>query len=713
MTVFDDFDSGAESVRLLKIYPKRIPFLADLEVLETSPLYIYSIDLFGQGVRSVFIEEIYNAVSSYAALSDKTYFFDRLADKLYIGKDTAIPSSSVIEIIYILCFASFDTNQPLDPQDALSDAVFYEGRLISTPSLRKGLDQDVSGFIPSFSSSINIDNADDAFSYLLNASETSLVNSSLELFLASRPVDTTKVIKIFEGFITGIKMSDSNISISFSDVLDLFKANIPLLTGNNVVTKELYPNVADTNLNFNIREVYGRKDFIRCLNVDADKVASPKNPEWIICKNFAQSEISPNFTIQVLASPAPTTTRFYFTITSAFTQIDPQPGDIMHALTAGSGATEIEVTAFNRASGFIDYLPVAAAPQVGKQFRRDRIGNLWAYRQIDGVYVRQTFVSRGVGSAHVLRGDVSLDSTNRLIKLTITSDATNILNASDVDIVVARVYGEGTLPEVGSSPRSLDTGSFSRWHHEILKILTRRAGVPVSLIDEDAVDDLNADFANQEDVAFTLPFDFSSQMPNIRDVIALITNSVNAQVFTNTQGVFTFKKIEPPNSATPTLITKDDILGGSFDYDLSFKDLLLDMLFKYKREDFKQVTQTRLIESQDGFELYRETFSDEGKRYASKSTTEKQSLCFKLDDVEANALKQRAIYAYPIGIISLDLPLSFAGTKIGDTFKIERDIIPSAGQDILADVISINITQNSVQLSLWDKRGIIQNIGDF
>lgn len=713
MTIFDDLDRGAESVRLVKIYPKRIPFLSDLEVLETSPLYIYSIDIFSQGVRSIFIEEIYNAVSSYAALSDKTYFFDRLAYKLYIGKSTAIPSSSVIEIIYILCFASSDTNQPIEPQDALSESVFYEGRLISTPSLRKGLDQDVSGFIPSFSSSINIDNADDAFSYLLNASETSLVNASLEIFLSSRPVDTTKVIKIFEGFITGIKMTDSNISINFSDVLDLFKANIPILPGNNVVTKELYPNASETNLNFNIREVYGRKDFIRCLNIDADKVSSPKNPEWVICKNFSQSEIGPNFTIQVLASPAPTTTRFYFTITSVFTLIDPQPGDIMHAINAGSGATEIQVTAFNRASGYIDYLAVPVPPQVGKEFSRDRIGNLYAYRQIDGVYVRQTFISRGVGSTHVLRGNVSLDSANRLIKLTITSDATNILNSSDVDIVVARIYGEGILPEIGSNPRSLETGAFSRWYQEIINILTRRAGVPVSLIDEDTVDDLNTDFANQEDVAFTLPFDFSSQMPNIRDIIALIANSVNAQVFTNTQGVFTFKKIEPPNSTTPTLITKDDILGGSFDYDLSFKDILLDILFKYKREDFKQITETRLIESQDGFDLYRDTFSDEGKRYGSKSSAEKESLCFKLSDVESNSLKQRAIYGYPIGIISLDLPLSFAGTQIGDTFKIDRDILPTSGQDMLADVISINITQNTVKLSLWDKRGIIQNIGDF
>jgi hypothetical protein len=32
---------------------------------------------------------------------------------------------------------------------------------------------------------------------------------------------------------------------------------------------------------------------------------------------------------------------------------------------------------------------------------------------------------------------------------------------------------------------------------------------------------------------------------------------------------------------------------------------------------------------------------------------------------------------------------------------------------VYADVIAINIAENTVQLTLWDKLGVVKNIGDF
>jgi hypothetical protein len=248
-------------------------------------------------------------------------------------------------------------------------------------------------------------------------------------------------------------------------------------------------------------------------------------------------------------------------------------------------------------------------------------------------------------------------------------------------------------------------------------MLRSKLRVPLALFDQDALDEIELTTDLQEDMSFTLPFDFESQNPNGRDLISMMANSVNAQVYTKLDGTFTLKKIIPPETIGAIEVTKDDIISSSFNYDLIYQNLLASISFTHNEEDFSYVSEDRLTFGSSSL-TYRESFVDEAIRYGSESTTEKESLCYYLADVIANSTKQKAIYAYPLGMFSLTLPLSFSNIEIGQTFKIDRSILPTfAGLSdekfIYADVTNISIGQNSVSFQLWDKQGIIKNEGDF
>ena len=660
------------------------------------------------------------------------YYFDLSSNRIYGDFTTVLPvsflSTTSVHIKYRFYASSHEIIHPKDPLDDDSTQVYWYPLLTSNFSFSRSLDQNIRGFVPSFSSSLElINNGGEAYN-LLNKS--TLSNSFISQYVSAGPRLATNTVRLFTGLCRSTDSNDERINVSFTDNVEMFSENFPHSGGLTRYTLTEFPDLDAAQDQYPIREVYGRVDGVLGVNIDYRKGSSGRNLVWSMCKHYGSDQSNDVLTLTVVANAGTSVTRTYFSSVAGVSV-----GDNLVNQTAFTNRTMLEVTGVNASLNYLDHTAAngdgsfggsATLPATGNVYVRDRIGYAYAVNE-----ARTKFIILDRGE-HPLRyntgltdgrGAVSIDSTDKILKITFTgSGATSDLNNDDYGewFLYARVYGQRVTATISGSPidkDSINTGTSSAWYQILYDILINKAGLSESEVSTTLFSALEASGDREADVGLLVPKAIGEEMPTLRDVLSQVLVSSPANLYTDSSGVFNVSKVQPFGTVTETF-TKDDIIAGSFSYVEDFTDVATKLYLSYGAAEvsnpinyanaFPNPTEQK-TEHTDSLvaSIYPGTKSE--SIYAPLIiSSEATNLVNKLGN----------IYFWPKNIIQFDVSISFIGLNIGDTIEISRNVLPGFyGSDTLRTVkysiISLNISDSKITIKAWDQKGIERNQGDF
>lgn len=671
-------------------------------------------------------------LSGFGTGTNNKYYFDISNNRIYADFNAQLPVSfldtTYVHIKYRFYASSNEIIHPKDPLNDLSSQVYWYPLLGGGFSSSRSLDQNLRGFVPSFSSSVQLLNDGGEAYNLVNKS--TLSNAYIAQYVCAGERLAANTVQIFTGICRSTDADDGRISIAFTDNIERFSENFPHSGGSTRYLLSEFPDLNAAQDQYPIREVYGRVDGVLGVNLDYEKGSSGRNLIWSLCKHYGPDQTNDSLTITVVSNAGTTATRTYFSSVAGISV-----GDNLVNQTNPTNRTMLEVTGVNTSLNYLDHTSAngdfsfgggATLPAPGNVYVRDRVGYAYAVNENRTFFIR---LDRGAypltynAGLTDFRGNVSLDTTKKILKVTFYgSGATSALNNDDLGewFLWARVYGQRGVSTISGSPidkRSLNTGTSSAWYQVLYDILRNKAGLSESSVESSLFTDLEASSTREPDVGVMVPKAIGEEMPTLRDVISEILTASPANLYTDSSGVFNVKKVLPLTSAVQTF-TKDDIIAGSFSYNEDFTDVATKIYLSYGGSEVSNPSDSANAIAQPTEQKTEHVDSLVASIYPGTKSESVYAPLIIPSEATDLVTKLGHIYFWPKNIIKFDVSPSFIGLNIGDTIEISRDVLPGyygAGglKTLKYIIISLDISDSKITVKAWDQKGIERNQGDF
>lgn len=467
--------------------------------------------------------------TTLSGLAGGEFYHDLENEILYVGA-VALPPNRTAE--FELHLSQVDFTGPADPLDATSEIVNWRGVLTQEPAVQNGSVDDLFGYSPLYTSSVEINNADGWLNEILHEASFNLAvvrayilaNHDLEQGIIADDVKATLL-----GYVgNSISMQNQQLTLPVTDFwrfLDLpaapqYRFRTTDFTGYNV-----QPDACEVYNEWYVRKIRGKLDGFIPVNIDyyaSDVAAVDNNRVWITHEHETSlDEATYTYTVNHLA--ANTDTKTFFTTTHKL-----NIGDTF-SQTNNSVTRYGTITAVDRANKWIEHTALTGRTvTAGDTCTRYYIGGLVV---VDGDGVPfslmpgrdfQRFYGNlnGIGD---VKGFVMTDNWESTLGFT---DNGGIFDPSKHKIS-CRVYGpkepekysDGTT-DVGWAT---DDGGADASAIGILYHLLTWAGISQDLIDETSFQNVGAD---SHQLGIAIPEDAAGDPTSFKEEILRVLNSM-------------------------------------------------------------------------------------------------------------------------------------------------------------------------------------------
>lgn len=639
------------------------------------------------------------------------YYFDRDEQILYFTFDDPTVDHLFLAD-YELHLASSEMVFFRDPKDADSEEVLYLPYVGGPVSFQRAISEEIIGFMPSYGSSLDLINVDKALLRLFKSS--TLSRKPVEAYLISGDTDVDNVYKTFTGIITDAQYTTDTIRLSIADTIFTFEGTYNLYTGENILNSDVSGRIDPRHSLKYVKDVFGTVHNLRCANTDFNiEGGATFNNDYVICKHYAANQSASTITRTVVSNALSATDRTYL---NDVTGINAGDNLFNHAILF-----DFYVWSVNREFNYVTHQGLGAAVAVDTVLSRERVGALYFLRYSDG---QMNAVQRYFAGETVF-WTTSVDDQDQHLKFNFPipnlfhadQPAVDGSTSADQTVLVARVYSEPSTSTItGESFNGpSDHGINSKWHHVLYDYFIRQLFLPESAIDIPRFVALEADIDNQEDIGVSFPNDFD--IPSHRENILKIISGGLHSVFQKSDGKISVTTIGV--MGTPDFVLDEtEILSLSYDENFSNTISIMRLLFKFGDfrggHDFElQIGNLAPVNQEPGF--VSDTFQDANFSYIYDSNREKSLESSLFVKSQANSLSEKLffIYAYPYGEYTVNLPLKYLETDIGQVVELRHRYLAGGVSSQKARVMSIKYNGRSVELKLWTQQGIEDNPGVF
>jgi hypothetical protein len=630
-------------------------------------------------VASVEVDGVVLTLDTSSSPAASKYYYDHQAQMLYIN--VASPSTKFIAVYYEIYVCTQDLHWYRNPLDVASQAVFYDGYVITPPSMRATLSEQLLGYIPSQSTNMVLINSEHVFEKHLY--DSSFNKKYIYVYHWLGDLDSANMKLIIKGIMGDIAYDDNKVSFNIVDRIDLFNQEYRN-AGVSFYKLSDFPNINPSYVGRPVRYVFGSADELMPVNLSYVTLnpTNTDNRAWSV-RDGALT------TITQTVKTGSTTTKTYLNSVNGFQVLDCVKID-------KSTDEYVEITAVGA-----DYIEHAALIS-GAALNGDTV-------------IRQT-----IGYFHILQGDAlfkipynlfTCSVSNGIVIVTLDSSIESALSMQTLngsDQCYMRVYGETNWVTKGGPSFGSDSTIYACLTNPavILFELMKRSGIEESDIDLASFDTLNTNIGTK-DIGFSLPGNMASDFPSYKDLIIKIMQSTLTRLFINNNNTWE-ATIVAPLATEDTSIAEDEIIYNSIGYNISNMDTVSDVIVGY---NFNEKTNEYLTQ----------TAHSNTAEYLHGVSKQKTFNTYLLNASDASTLALRLSYIYGDrqGKMKISCRNRFFDNKITDIIKVE--LTKLLGYDFNADTLRsrkfdlIELTKSlkGVNFTLNDNKGLEDNSGSW
>lgn len=695
----------------VRINPKRV---YSGWTLDSANLYKVNTDLYKTATLS--IDGV--VLTEFQSIPNASgWYHDQGSATLYVFSSVSL-SSKMVVATYELLLAETDTALNLNPIDALSETMNWEGRLMSVPENKTSGSDNLFGFLPFQASSIEINNSDGKLFKICYSDSFS--NARLRIYHCLGDAKPENIKEIFDSVCSDINGNDISLSIKILDRISVLDA---------AVSNVYLPSLTDTQP---IRKVYGIVDGVRAAFVASDLFAvSQKIPVpgqtlyWMKC---IESQVS---------HPSNTTTRTYLqahnirigddvVLTNYRSLNIDGEWEIPNTTPPGPPTPrreQVTVTAVVQA-GTNPYIDHTAIPGGGVAMPATTFA--WLPRvtrkvvfYLDG----ETYRQRPFDDYTVVEDTTLANDYYHTIKL--RPHPINVGTPSGLprypnlnDTCFARVAGEHVLPKTSANVDfgaiDTETETFTNPIIILFDILVNQLKLPASSIDESTFATLAADgeYINTFKVGLCLPETINSKFPQAREAIASILASCFLRLFINDDGKWSLCKLGPQGSATLNA-DKYNIINGTMGFEFGYSEILSEVIVEYNQKE--------ISDNPDQFEGTPDRVTATSKKanlfHGVKRQGTFKAPFFKTSSAQKLADRLAIIFGDRAGRLKFVTSLDIQEASLGEVAEVTREKLPSFEYDqgivhtTKGTVLEVDKGLESVSYVLDDQKAIDENAG--
>lgn len=641
------------------------------------------------------------------------WYFDIDAMRIYCDSSLN-PNSNTSIVFYEIHLSTFDAYWYRDPLDATTRTVYYEPLISKSPDIISSSSDDLSGFLPTYSSTISIINATSFLTEHVYASSFNLAEIRIYHYLDELTIANTKLV--LDAFTSNVTYKDDVITIEIKDNISIFDNEFRHLSGKSFFGSSFLSGLDPDFEGKPIRKVFGRVDAILPVNIDFNFTApSITNNRTYVVMNPHDNLVS--IETAVSSSPASTTTRTYLVNIDGLTIGDA----VWFDQSTDEYVVITNLVRLSGSTGYIEHAAIVSTATSATTVKRGFIGNVYVYRE--------NFLPLAL--AYNRDYTIYTDATNKLAGFTLADNFESNYNGLGEmfeaavanpqfidanDLIYCRVYGNSstasdTLSGIAGSAKF----SFSNSLEILYSMIKNYAGVADSKIDKDALDDLFASGRASVQLGFAIPDNRNMNFPSYRQILIEIAQSVLLKFFINDSSQYSFAATGLLSATPAKTIEDDEIIADSFEYTFDYKDIISDVLINYNRRELSSKFSQEII--------YDTVSADQNQTATLLHKTFKQKTFNTLlsEQIEAQTLADRisTILGERKGRISLTTKNRFFDTVLNETYRATRDRMPGYafvdGTDRSTDatVLSARKSINQVQIELDDQKGIEDNSSEW
>jgi len=639
------------------------------------------------------------------------WFYDVDEQRIYCDSSLN-PNNFTSVVFYQIYLSTFDAYWYSDPLDTSTRTVYYEPLVTTSPEIISSSTDDLFGFLPTFSSRLQISNATSFLTEHVYASSFNLCEIKIYHYLSELTVANTKLV--LDGFTSNVNYSDRSIAIEVFDNNAIFNREFRQPGGRQFFATSWAPNVDPTFIGRPVRKVFGRVDNFIPVAIDFDDNApSTTNNRDYVVMDLRDNIIS--IFPEVPASPTSTATRTYLDSVEGL-----NVGDNVW-IDKAAGVNEykvitavVETTA---PAGYIEHSAMATgAASAGDNVRRGFIGQVWIYRSgfspLQLNYIEDYTILTGsptdvAGFRLVDNFESSYSGAGEMFEA-IAGNPTTLVTS---DLIYCRVYGPyATASDTISGVAGSTSVPLSNSLEIIHTLLKNYLAIDANKIDTTSLAALLAAGKGSEDLGFAIPAENGSDFPSYKDIFIEIAESVLVKFFVNDDIKYSIAATSSLNSTPDKTIEDDEILARTFEYSFDYKDIISDVKVGYNRKEvstkFQQVLTSDVVSaSSDDAKFLHKVESQK----TFNSILSEQSAAQTLADRIATILGERR------GRIFFSTKNRFFDTIINDTHQVSRDRLPGfafvdgTNRNVSGSVQSVRRSLTKVDIELDDQKGIQDN----
>lgn len=659
--------------------------------------------------------------TSSTVLSDNHYFYDRNNKTLYFK---LLPDSPIDLIVhYKLFFSTEGVYWNEIPTDPTSPIVYYEP-FISTPVTDAISSADIlQGFFPSFATSVELLNVNSYFQLVIR--DSSFYRTPIYFYHYVDKLKASSLSLFFVGLVDEIKYNTKTVTLIISDNLKILDDNYEFSSSRHLTYSNPVLKAIDSDFNLDsayngatIPSVYGYSPMVKGVNITF-------SPEVGLFNNtvfsFCQSPETPSIvTATVLSSPSSTVTRTYLNTTLGI-----NPGDgVIHPSGKTCIVSSVE-------SNYINHADTVTAATTGQTVTRPQISRVFVEKG-GQAFLLAPIGNSFDGTANYYPGILSASFSGKNISISSILIADDTIGIGGVlegglagsEIVYATIYGEAAIPvfnAVSFGDLSDEYRSITNPVTVIIDILKKRVGLPDSSFDTSSFVDAQTTTTNMGDqIGFLTQEDPTRKGMTYRDIITQICKSSFLKLFLDYQGRYKISHLTYESVLSEDYeINNDDIIEGSFEYDVDYKEIASTINFIYLKSNARiqgSVLSNIPITIGQGNSLSFSKGNIEVTRFHGVSVTKEYTTLqletgyFFLDYSD----KVLALFGFPFFKAKLSLPIKFYPIDLGTRIKIRRKDIPGFTPqfDLSARIFlvtSVSRSLSGVELELEDPNAVLQN----
>ena len=640
------------------------------------------------------------------------FYFDQEQGVLYFRIDPAskldntgpdITTKTIID--YGPYLSTKDVVWHVDPTNEASPKVLYRGLLSDIPRFSATSSQVFYGFSPTETLSMRVRN-DGLFDETIF--QRSVANSTVNIYRVVGDFDPENAVLCFSGFSKSLNFDGPDVNLTFNDL------TAPLDGGASFVltdtTLDVSPDFKDTNLKSFVCGQFGRQ-FALCVSYD-DPPATNNNRSWIggipyygpifYAFNSSHSGFRLVFTTDNSMVGSNTTTRTYLDSVdgakvgqwvTVFRTGGPDYRTLTTVFDGGAGNRYVEFSsAIGSAQGTSD--SIAYYGIMGMQFIRKA--------DLVDVGINPDYSIASMGNSFGSPQWTFKNNFESVISLSppINQDDYHIMMTYDIG---ALLNFANTGSKLGASQGVINKNPIQALY-EIL--YWAGFGHYEQYYDIQSWQD-TANALNTK-ISVCTPRKFTDQTQTFRDVVAKICETFMIKLYVK-NGKWHVSLIEPMGDPDYT-VTRDDVIGDP-SYRVVTDDLYAGAIAKYNFGDFNFSNEN----TGDSWQQKSRVDYDLSQKYNSKKTRTIETYIAEETDVET--WRDRYIYALsaPAGYLKMTLTLAFIGIKQSDIIEIDPTDFPDLpfSSPKKFSVISITENMDSIDVELFDQRGIEEHSGDW